>query len=376
MRKMKTHSLRASERPVTCVKFNRDGDLLLTSGNDGMLTCWSSKTGKRLGTYQYVEENPKAYTDEELLASVSRPQKTILHFDISHDSRFVVAARFDTCMFFEVKTGKYLEHFDEEAKIEWIEFCQHPLRQNRVLLCHTSKGGTNIATPAFKVYRKNSFGTTEGSTGTAEGSADAEGGGSGWTLETKVTSFDAAMPTACGWGPLDQSIIGATDTGKLYKWDLEGQELAKVSAHEGNITSFSFNKTRTILLTTSKDSTAALWNVETMQLLKRYQCDRPLVSGSICPLFDSKENHKPHILLAGGQEASEVTTTRNDQGNFEALLVNMIYENELGRVLAHYSPTTCIVYSHDGTKFATGAHEGNAGLFAFDDDFINADHSA
>lgn len=45
-------------------------------------------------------------------------------------------------------------------------------------------------------------------------------------------------------------------------------------------------------------------------LVQTYKTDRPLNSCSISPLFDREDDTKRlHILVAGGQEARDVTTT-------------------------------------------------------------------
>ena len=43
--------LKGHSRPLTKVKFNRDGDLLFTCGKDHKPNVWYSENGERLGTY-------------------------------------------------------------------------------------------------------------------------------------------------------------------------------------------------------------------------------------------------------------------------------------------------------------------------------------
>lgn len=44
--------LKGHERAITCVMYNKDGDLVFTAAKDQMPTLWYAKTGERIGTYQ------------------------------------------------------------------------------------------------------------------------------------------------------------------------------------------------------------------------------------------------------------------------------------------------------------------------------------
>ena len=52
---------------------------------------------------------------------------------------------------------------------------------------------------------------------------------------------------------------------------------------------------------------------------------KPCRAAAISPLFDNPEMQKFHVLLAGGQDAREVTTTLAKEGGFEIKLMNIIY---------------------------------------------------
>ena len=44
--------LKGHERPITLVKYNREGDLLFSVAKDNKPTLWYSDTGERVGTYE------------------------------------------------------------------------------------------------------------------------------------------------------------------------------------------------------------------------------------------------------------------------------------------------------------------------------------
>ncbi len=57
-----------------------------------------------------------------------------------------------------------------------------------------------------------------------------------------------------------------------------------------------------MFISASKDTTAKLFDVDTLDCLKTYQTERPVNSACISPTAD-------HVVLGGGQEAMDVTTT-------------------------------------------------------------------
>jgi WD40 repeat protein len=43
--------LKGHDGPLTCVKYNKDGDLLFTTCRRGRINLWYSDDGERIGTY-------------------------------------------------------------------------------------------------------------------------------------------------------------------------------------------------------------------------------------------------------------------------------------------------------------------------------------
>ena len=64
-------------------------------------------------------------------------------------------------------------------------------------------------------------------------------------------------------------------------------------------------------ITASLDKTARLVDVASLEVLKVYKTGRFANSASISPLLD-------HVVIGGGQDASQVTTTAAKAGGFEA----------------------------------------------------------
>jgi translation initiation factor 3 subunit I len=43
--------LKGHERPITDVKYNRDGDMIFLSSKDSSVSVWWTDNGERIGTY-------------------------------------------------------------------------------------------------------------------------------------------------------------------------------------------------------------------------------------------------------------------------------------------------------------------------------------
>lgn len=134
-------------------------------------------------------------------------------------------------------------------------------------------------------------------------------------------------PTSGIWGSLDDSIILGHETGLLTKWDLRNisESVLESQKHKSQINDLQCSKDQTMFIAASKDTTAKLFDSESFEHLKTYQTDRPVNSAAISPIRD-------HVVLGGGQEAMEVTTTSTKAGKFEARFYHLIFEEEFGRV--------------------------------------------
>merc|ERR1719502_1387263 len=107
-------------------------------------------------------------------------------------------------------------------------------------------------------------------------------------------------------------------------------KLWQIEAHHQPVTSLNFENDRFLMITCSKDATAKLWALDgdEPELVKQYKTDRPLNDVCISPLYSKDKDAKMHVLMAGGQDAKDVTTTAASSGKFEAMLWHMVYEEE------------------------------------------------
>lgn len=143
-----------------------------------------------------------------------------------------------------------------------------------------------------------------------------------------------------------------------------GKQLEQVQVHDQMIMDLQMSNDGTHMVSASLDKTAKLLDVQSLQVLKTYVTDRPCNSAAISPTF-------PHILLGGGQDASQVTTTAARAGKFEKKFYHKVYAEEFGSVRGHFGPINAVAFHPEGTGFSSGGEDGFVRLHHFDPDYFN-----
>ncbi len=162
---------------------------------------------------------------------------------------------------------------------------------------------------------------------------------------------------------LDKYLITGHDDGQLVQWDMQaGEKIHSVHEHSRPINDIQTSKNGMTLITASKDNTAKLFDAETLDFMKVYKTERPVNSASISP-------NKDHVVLGGGQEAMDVTTTSSRIGKFDARFFHLIFEEEFGRVKGHFGPINSVAYNPDGSGYSSGGEDGYVRIHMFDPQF-------
>jgi len=315
------HVLKGHTRPITQVVFNREGDLLFTASKDQKVTLWRTVDSHRMGVY----------SASGALRSIS----------VSSDSRYLATAGADEYVhIFDVKTGEVLASHHDLVSI--VDVCWNAGSDKLIVVTDQVRGAqTHIY--IFKWDPKEC------------------------TLEIERDVADVlkhVRVTQAKWGPLDETICVTSDAGEFFVYSCKGNKIIKNwKPHSNVITSLVFDRYKLLMMTSSKDGSAILYNARTYQQLKTYTTGRPINACSISPVKDE-------VLIGGGQEARDVTTTAVDQRQFMAHFFDLVNENVVGLVKGHFSPINCASYSPDGRFFATGGEDGNVHLYQFGSEYF------
>jgi len=182
---------------------------------------------------------------------------------------------------------------------------------------------------------------------------------------TRTTVADKDKVTSILWGSLDETIITGHESGKLTQWDLKTNKIVTtVEDHSKSINDMQASKDGTMFITASKDNTSKIFDTDTLECLKTYKTERPVNSATITPNLE-------HVILGGGQEAMNVTTTGTREGKFEARFFHLVYEEEFARVAGHFGPINSLAIHPSGTQYTSGAEDGFLRVHNFDQNYLD-----
>lgn len=315
--------LQGHERSITQIKYNREGDLLFSCSKDQKPNVWYSLNGERLGTYD-------------------GHQGAVWCLDVDWTTSKLISGAGDmTTKIWDVEYGSVVASIPAKSSVR---------------TCNFSYSGNQAAYSTDKAMGQNSelfiidVRTADSSTAEQDPILRIP------MLQSKITSML--------WGPLDETIITGHDNGQISIWDIrKGREVNSVNDHTAGINDMQLNKDRTMFVTASRDTSAKLFDSESLMCLKTYKTERPVNSAAISPILD-------HVVLGGGQDAMEVTTTSTKAGKFDSRFFHLIYEEEFARLKGHFGPINSLAFHPDGKSYASGGEDGFVRVQTFDSTYF------
>lgn len=337
--------LQGHTRPLTQVVYNREGDLIFSTAKDNHACVWYSSNGERLGTF-----------GNETNKTAEQHRSTIWSIDVSLDSQHAITGSGD-CMVkvWDVNTGKVQSSHTFGSSVRCVNFsldcnlfCAVQDRQMKeyatVFVCDRREPGNRIA-------------------------------------EWRLTN-DQIMATRVAFGAMDKTVFTGDQNGYLKRFDWRNVEMdgeigipeAELHVHnngkdnkKNKIQDMKLSKDRTMVVTSSKDKTSKLVDCVSdagMQVLKEYRHRTQVNSAAFHPT-------KPHILLACGQEAMDVTQTSADHGQFETYIFNMISQDPICHFKGHFGPVNYLAIHPDAHQIVTGGEEGLIRINNMDQSYVN-----
>lgn len=317
--------LSGHERSLTQVVYNQDGDLIFSTSKDHNASVWFSHNGERLGTLE--GHNGTIWT---------------IAPDVNSD--FVVTGSADNQIrLWRVATGECLKVWELPTAIKRVQWSEDG---NRFLAVTEKRMGHEGTIRVYEVSR--------------------EGDGKTQADEPSLTiTCSRSKAYLAGFCSLDRYIVSCHEDGSICQWDAKSGELYNRVAdmHEAQVMDMQFSADRTYFITASRDKFAKLIDSDSLEVIKQYEATTPLNSAAILP-------GKPYVLLGGGQDAMNVTTTGARQGQFEIRFWHKVFEEELARVKGGFGPCNTIGVSPQGTGYAIGGEDGYVRVHHFDDDFF------
>ncbi|CAG9856199.1 unnamed protein product [Phyllotreta striolata] len=320
---MKPIILQGHERAITQIKYNREGDLLFSSSKDNKPNVWFSLNGERLGTF-------------------NGHQGAVWCIDVDWTStRFMSGAGDNSCKIWDCETGKELCTISSASS---VRTCLFSYSANMAV--YTTDKAMKQPCEMFIIDTRIVDDSSSG--------------------QQPIFRIPISGPRISSilWDSLDEGIITGHENGELIAWDLKsGKQINRVKDHDGLVNDMQWNKNRTMFVTASKDHTAKLFDAKDLLLLKTYKTERPVNSASISPIMD-------HVVVGGGQDAMDVTTTSARVGKFDSRFFHMVFEEEFGRVKGHFGPINSVAFHPDGKSYSSGGEDGFVRVHTFDSSYF------
>ncbi|KAK5884010.1 eukaryotic translation initiation factor 3 subunit I [Gymnodraco acuticeps] len=315
--------LQGHERSITQIKYNREGDLLFSVAKDTVTNVWYSVNGERLGTYN-------GHTG------------AVWCVDCDWDTKNVLTGSADnSCRLWDCQTGKQLALLETNSA---VRTCGFDYSGNIIMFSTDKQMGYQCFLNFFDLRDPQQI-------------EDNQPYQSIPCNDHKITS--------AAWGPLGEFVIAGHENGEFNQFSAkDGEILKKVKEHTKQINDLQTSLDLTMFISASKDNTAKLFDSATMDHIKTFRTERPVNSAAISPIMD-------HVVMGGGQEAMEVTTTSTRIGKFEARFFHACYEEEFGRVKGHFGPINCVAFHPDGKSYASGGEDGYTRIHCFDPQYFD-----
>jgi len=315
--------LHGHERSITQIKYNREGDLIFSCAKDPQPNVWYSLNGERLGTF--VGHNGAVWC-----------------IDCSWDSTKVLTGAADnTCKFWDLETGTQISSVETNTAVRTNGFSYSG---NLVMFSTDRTMGFPCEIYVYDI-RENLETATP-------------------ILRVPIESSMSKITSAI-WGPCDEFILTGHESGEINQFDVKtGSVLQSRKDHTKQINDIQAYKDQTMFITASKDNTARLFDMESLKPLKIYKTERPANSAAISPLHD-------HVVVGGGQEAMQVTTTSTRVGKFDARFFHLIFEEEFGRIKGHFGPINSVAFHPDGKSYSSGGEDGYVRVHYFDSNYLD-----
>ncbi|TRY72510.1 hypothetical protein TCAL_01065 [Tigriopus californicus] len=327
---MKPISLHGHDRAITCIRYNREGDLLFSSAKDHLPNVWYAINGERLGTFGGKNDRDR-----------NSHSGAVWCLDVDWETKnFLSGAADNSVRLWDVCTGKMLNCIETKSAVR---------------TCGFSFSG-NLA--AFTSDKQMGHPCIINVMDVRDFQADKP-------VMQVVIPDKGPKVTSLVWSGIEEQIITGHDNGDLAQWDVKSSQKTNiVSDHSKTVTDIQMSKDNSMFISSSKDTTAKLFDTDTLECMKTYKTERPVNSASIAPKFD-------HVVLGGGQEAMDVTTTSTRIGKFDARFFHLVFEEEFARVKGHFGPINSVQFNPEGTGYASGGEDGYVRLHTFDPTYFS-----
>lgn len=296
------------ERPVTELRFHKDGDVFFAASKDCAVSMINTD-GKVLGSF---DEHKGA------ISAISCFENSLV--SAATDLQFVL---------WDVVTGR--QHFTapSESVVRGIDFGE------QIYFCTDSSMNKDVFV----------------------GMLDPRTG--------KPQRLEALPSPATRVFHTGEHLVIATANGEIYKFDLRNRKIVQESRiHQSKVTDMKPSTCRGFFITSSSDSSAKIIDTATFAMKKQFDSEEPINSVAVFGTNDV-------AVCVGGINARDVTTTRG-KGSFDTIFFDIVTQQRIGHYATHFGTINAVDVHPQGTSYVTGGEDSSICLVRLGEDFKKA----
>lgn len=308
-------SISCHARPITDLKFNKDGDLIFTASKDSTSAVIKAD-GTPLGIYKGHEGS-------------------IFTISLNSSSSNLLTGSADLSVInWDMETGKINNRYNVNSIVK----CSDNFKDDNLFVTGSDESiGKQKSCNVIDCRSKNieRF----------------------YKLEFNPTGIMVEYA--------QNFVIFSDDDGFVYKFDLRNNQIVlSNSIHNGNITNIKSSLCSTFFVSSSSDAQAKIIDCENLNTVKTFVSEEPINAADIFSTNDK-------IVCVGGIDARDVTTTKGKHG-FDTNFFDVITTEKIGYFTTHYGTINCVDVFDAGNMYCSAGEEGLVSIVQFGEDFKKA----
>jgi translation initiation factor 3 subunit I len=312
------YSIKCHDRPVTELRFNRDGDLIFTAGKDTVVNLLRP--------------------DGSILGAYDKHEGSVLALAIDNESESLMTGSSDqSLILWDVATGRARNQANIRAIPRGLDFFRDGMK------CLVCNDDSMNRVPAVGVFDTRSN-RTEASVSTS-------------TIPTKIL-LDLT----------ENTIVFSDIEGMVTRMDVRiMKDIQREKVHTSKINNLRASRCKSFFVTASSDSQAKIVDFGDLSVQKTFVCEEPV---NCAVIFNTNDK----LVCVGGIEARDVTTTKG-RSSFEANFFDVVTARKIGSYATHFGTINSVDVHPSGRVYCSGGEEGTVSIIAFGEDFFEAEFS-